>query len=374
MEKLEYFVNKLMAMRISILGMIYLLLLSFQTNAQLTVQHLLTNNRVNPIGVDDSLTRFSWQLSGNYRNIRQQAYQITVYDAQAKNKTVWFSGKVSSAQSVMVSVHLPKLTLNKRYSWKVQVWDEAGNTAISNEPAFFQTGLLQATNWKAQWIEAAPFADSVGRPSPLFRKTFPLNKKVAQATAYITAHGLYEAYINGKRVGDGKLTPGWAVYGSRLPYQAYDVTQHLQKGLNACGVMLGSGWYRGYIGFSNQRNFYGSDAALLMQIHIQYEDGNSEILATDQSWTCSTGEVRYAELYNGETIDHGKAKNGFSLPDYDAGDWQKVITARYPLQNLIATENELITQQEIIKPVKLMKTPAGETVIDFGQNLVGWVA
>ena len=109
MEKLEYFVNKLIAMRISILGVFYLLLVSLNTNAQLTVHHLLTNNRVNPIGVDDSLTRFSWQLSGNYRNIRQQAYQITIYDAQAKNNSFWFSGKVNSSQSVMVSVRLPKV-------------------------------------------------------------------------------------------------------------------------------------------------------------------------------------------------------------------------------------------------------------------------
>jgi len=374
MEKLEYFVNKLIAMRISILGVFCLLLVSIHTNAQLTVHHLLTNNRVNPIGVDDSLVRFSWQLAGNYRNIRQQAYQITIYDALNKNSSVWFSGKVNTSQSVMVSVRLPKIIANKRYSWKVQVWDETGNTAISTEPAYFQTGLLQASNWKAQWIEATPFADSVGRPSPLFRKSFPVNKKVTLATAYITAHGLYEAFINGKRVGDGKLTPGWTVYNSRLPYQAYDVTQHLQKGLNACGVMLGSGWYRGYIGFSNQKNFYGADAALLMQIHIQYDDGSSEMLVTDNSWTCSTGEVRNAELYNGETIDHRKANNGFSSPNFDAGNWQKVITAQHTLQNLVATENELITQQEIIKPIKLIKTPAGETVIDFGQNLVGWVA
>lgn len=374
MEKLEYFVNKLIAMRISILGVFCLLLVSIHTNAQLTVHHLLTNNRVNPIGVDDSLVRFSWQLAGNYRNIRQQAYQITIYDALNKNSSVWFSGKVNTSQSVMVSVRLPKIIANKRYSWKVQVWDETGNTASSTEPAYFQTGLLQASNWKAQWIEATPFADSVGRPSPLFRKSFPVNKKVTLATAYITAHGLYEAFINGKRVGDGKLTPGWTVYNSRLPYQAYDVTQHLQKGLNACGVMLGSGWYRGYIGFSNQKNFYGADAALLMQIHIQYDDGSSEMLVTDNSWTCSTGEVRNAELYNGETIDHRKANNGFSSPNFDAGNWQKVITAQHTLQNLVATENELITQQEIIKPIKLIKTPAGETVIDFGQNLVGWVA
>ena len=374
MQKLEYFVNKLIAMRISILGVFCLLMVCLHSNAQLTVHHLLTNNRINPIGVDDSLTRFSWQLSGNYKNIRQQAYQITVYDAQEKNATVWFSGKVNSSQSVMISVRLPKMIANKRYSWKVQVWDEAGNTSISTEAAFFQIGLFHASNWKAQWIEASPFADSIGRPSPLFRKTFPVNKKVTLATAYITAHGLYEAYINGKRVGDGKLTPGWTVYAARLPYQAYDVTQHLQKGLNACGVMVGSGWYRGYIGFSNQKNFYGTSVGLLMQIHIQYEDGSSEILGTDNSWTCSTGEVRYAELYNGETIDHTKTKAGFSMANYDAGNWQKVIPAQYSLQNLVATENELITQQEVIKPIKLMKTPAGETVIDFGQNLVGWVA
>lgn len=360
-------------MRISLFGVIICFFIALGSSAQLSVHHLLTNNRVNPLGLDDSLTRFSWQLSGNYRNIRQQAYQISVYSNEQPTRVFWTSGRVSSSQSVMVAYRGPQWKAASRYQWKVQVWDEAGNTALSTENAFFQTGLLNVANWKAQWIEPAVMADSAGRPSPLMRKTFQLSRKVKLATAYITAHGLYEAHLNGKRIGEGYLTPGWTVYPSRLAYQAYDVTNLLQKGSNALGVMLGSGWYRGLIGFSNQQNFYGSDLALLMQLNIQYEDGTTETIGTDQSWVCQTGDVRYAELYNGEIIDHRKEQLNWTSPLYKPNEWVGVRLVNHPVQNIIATENELITRHETIAPKRIIKTPAGETVIDFGQNLVGWV-
>lgn len=360
-------------MKISLLGVIGSFFIVLGASAQLSVQHLLTNNKVNPLGIEDSLTRFSWQLAGNYRNIRQQAYQISIYSADQPNRTFWTSGKINSAQSVMVNYRGPQFKAATRYQWKVQIWDEAGNSAVSMENAFFRTGLLNAANWKAKWIEPGLLADSIGRPSPLLRKSFTLTKKVTAATAYITAHGLYEAHLNGKKIGNGCLTPGWTAYPARLPYQVYDVTQQVQKGMNAVGVMLGSGWYRGLIGFSNQQNFYGKDLALLMQIIVEYEDGTTETIGTDQSWVCQTGEVRYAELYNGEIIDHRKEQPNWTAPSFQTNEWEGVRIANHPLQNICATENELITRHETISPKRIITTPAGETVIDFGQNLVGWI-
>ncbi len=360
-------------MKISLFGVLGSIMIGIGASGQLTVQHLLTNNKVNPLGIEDSLTRFSWQLAGNYRNIRQKAYQINLYSAEQPTRTFWTSGRINSTQSVMVNYRGPQLKAATRYQWKVQIWDEAGNSAVSTENAFFQTGLLNAANWKAKWIEPGLLADSIGRPSPLLRKSFTLAKKVKAATAYITAHGLYEAYLNGKKIGNGYLTPGWTAYPNRLPYQVYDVTQQLLKGANALGVMLGSGWYRGLIGFSNQQNFYGKDLALLMQVIVEYEDGTTETIGTDQSWVCQTGEVRYAELYNGEIIDHRKEQPNWTAPSFQTNEWEGVRIASYPLQNICATENELITRRETISPKRIIKTPAGETVIDFGQNLVGWV-
>src|SRR5690606_8886692 len=135
--------------------------------------------------------------------------------------------------------------------------------------------------------------DTVQRPSPVFRKEFSTQqgKQIAWATAYITAHGMYEAQLNGQRIGNAYLTPGWTAYHERLQYQVYDVTDLLQSRENALGVTLGSGWYRGYIGFAGQRNFYGDDIALLLQLDIRYTDGTSESVITDDSWKSFTGPI-----------------------------------------------------------------------------------
>jgi alpha-L-rhamnosidase len=233
--------------------------------------------------------------------------------------------------------------------------------------------LLNVSDWKAKWIEPGYEEDNAMRPSPMFRKQFSTNKKIVSATAYITAHGLYEAQINGKRVSDDYFTPGWTAYQKRLQYQVYDVTAMLAKGNNAIGVTLGNGWYRGVIGFSNNHDVYGKDIALLFQLTITYSDGTTENSISDDSWKSSTGVIRYAEIYNGETIDAREAKNGWTLAGYDDSKWTGVKVADHPMDVLVATYNETVKKKETFKPVRIFKTPKGEQVIDFGQNLVGWV-
>src|SRR5258708_27018885 len=157
----------------------------------------------------------------------------------------------------------------QKYIWQVRVWDNTGKASEWSAPASWQMGLLTPADWKAQWITPGFKEDSVNRPSPMFRKAFLLSKKVQSAIAYITAHGLYEAQINGRRVGDAYLTPGWTSYNKRLQYQAYDVTHLIRPGKNAIGVMLGSGWYRGYIGLIGQHHLYLEDLALLAHMVLQ---------------------------------------------------------------------------------------------------------
>jgi alpha-L-rhamnosidase len=233
--------------------------------------------------------------------------------------------------------------------------------------------LLNTADWKALWIEPGYQEDSVMRPSPLFRKLFNVDRKIVSATAYITAHGLYEAWINGKRIGNDYLTPGWTAYKTRLQYQVYDVTGLVAMGKNAIGVALGNGWYRGIIGFSNNHNVYGKDISLLMQVDISYSDGTSESIITNQYWKSSTGSIRYSEIYNGETIDAREEKKDWTLPGYNDAAWSGVKEAVHPMKTLLATYNEPVRKKETFKPVRIFKTPKGEQVIDFGQNLVGWV-
>lgn len=341
--------------------------------AQTSVSHLLTENKPNPIEVEEQAPRFSWQLSATQRNTMQTAYAIQVWEAGNKKNTVWNSGKIMSDQSVYVPYAGKALQSGKKYNWSVQVWDNHTVQAASSETGSFQMALLQNSDWKAKWIEPGYTEDSVMRPSPLFRKQFAANKKILSATAYITAHGLYEAQINGKRISDAYFTPGWTAYKKRLQYQAYDVTALLQKGANAIGVTLGSGWYRGVIGFSNNRNVYGKDIALLFQLTITYSDGSTEQVVSDDSWKSSTGAIRYSEIYNGETIDAREEKNGWALPGYDDSKWSGVKTATHPMNVLVATYNEPIRRKEVFQAKRIITTPSGEKVIDFGQNLVGWV-
>lgn len=339
--------------------------------AQVSTQNLLTENKRNPIGLDAAVPRFSWQLVSEKRNTVQTAYEIKL-SAADKSKN-WNSGKINSNQSVQVLYKGPALTSNTKYNWQVRVWDQSNAASDWSEQASFQTALLKAEDWSAKWIEPGFQEDSVLRASPLFRKSFATNKKIKSATVFITSHGLYEAHINGKRVGDAYLTPGWTAYQKRLQYQTYDVTDLLQKGKNAIGVALGSGWYRGTIGFSNNKNVYGKDIALLLQLNITYSDGSKEIICSDASWKSNTGSIRSSEIYNGETIDARQEKKGWTLPDYNDADWSGVHLGNQPMNTLIATENELVKKQEVFHPVKIFTTPKGERVIDFGQNLVGWV-
>jgi alpha-L-rhamnosidase len=353
------------------------LLLSFLTlfqpgRSQVTVSHLLTENMPDPIGLDCTQPRLSWQLDAPDRNEMQTAYELRVSDRPDGHGTIWESGKTTSDQSVQVPYGGPALAAGKTYFWQVRVWDNKGRTTPWSNSAKWQMGLLSPTDWTAQWITPGDGADP-GEASPILRTTFSARKGIASATVYITSHGLYEAQLNGRRIGDAWFTPGWTSYKRRLQYQAYDVTSLIHPGRNAIGAMLGNGWYRGYIGFQGQHNFYGSDLSLLLEMVIRYKDGRTDTVGSGPGWRSAQSDVLCSEIYNGETIDHRQAKEGWSLPDYEDAGWAAVRTEDFSKDNLVATGNEPVKKQEVLHAVKVLTTPRGETVIDFGQNLTGWV-
>ena len=345
----------------------------FVGNAQLKVGNLLCENLSNPLSLDVSQPRFSWQLLSGTRNIKQTAYELKVSEQASVKNVLWTSGKVPSNQSVHVPYGGKPLQSGKQYYWQVRVWDNDGKNSGWSETASWRMGLLNPSDWKASWISPGYTEDTVLRPCPIFRKQFNSSKKIRSAFAYITAHGLYEASINGKRIGGDYLTPGWTSYNKRLQYQAYDVTNLLQNGNNAIGVTLGSGWYRGHIGWVSYKNHYGRDIALLFQLDIQYADGSTAQVVSDDTWKSSTGSIRYSEIYHGETIDGRAEKSGWQNVGYNDSEWSGVRVMPFSKEVLIATYNEPIRKKEVFKPLKIFKTPKGEQVIDFGQNLVGWV-
>lgn len=258
------------------------------------------------------------------------------------------------------------LTSDTRYTWQVRVWDDRGKASAWSRPAFWRTGLFDVGEWQARWIEPAVSDDLAA----MFRRTFRVTKPVAEATVYVTAHGIYEASVNGHRVSDDLLTPGWTAYKKRLQYQAYDITPLVVRGDNAIGVTVAKGWWLSKLPWSREFN-YGDKYGLLAQIVLRYKDGTKEVIATDDTWRASTGEVSYGNLYDGETIDLNRRQKGWNTPSFDDASWASVQVADTSLDNLTASVSPAVRVIETFKPVKIFTTPSGARVIDFGQNISG---
>jgi alpha-L-rhamnosidase len=354
----------------------FIALLSFQSLSQkLQVTALTTEHQNNPIGIDVRTPRFSWKIVSQQNDVMQTSYEIRVGEETSKidvKKNIWQSGKVQSDQSVLVPYAGPVLKSKKRYFWQVRTTDNKGNTSLWSEVKFFETGMLQPSDWKASWIEPDIASDSVGQPAPLLRREFNL-KVVKSARLYITAHGIYEAHINGTRVGNQYLTPGWTSYGKRLQYQVYDVTNLVRSGANATGVILGDGWYRGHLAWENNKNIYGKKVGVLYQLEVTYANGDVEVITSDDKWKSSTGPFVKNGIYYGENYDARLEKTGWTESGYKDSDWKGVKVTNESKDNLIASYGPPVTKHEVFKPVKIFKTPKGETVVDFGQNLVGWI-
>lgn len=342
----------------------------------LQVFGLTTEYLHNPIGIDSPRPRLSWKLRSPNRGTVQQSYEIRVgerlNDLIKDKNAVWRSGMTVSDQSVLADYQGPDLEAGKRYYWQVRITDNLNKTSAWGEAAYWQMGLLNKSNWTARWIGTFT-GDTIPGPSPCFRKEFSTTKTLKSATAYITAHGIYEAWLNGQRVGKDLFTPGWTSYHKRLLYQSYDVTALIRNGTNTAGFMLGDGWYRGNMGFEGKHGYYGNQLSGLMQLILDYTDGTRQVIGTDQSWKYRKGPVRYSDIYNGETYDARLELGRWSQNDYPDGGFKPAIVLPAGPEKLEASISPLAAKHEEFKPLRILKTPKGETVIDFGQNLVGWV-
>ena len=335
--------------------------------AQTSVTSLKVNRMSSPQGVADSTPSLSWIIENPSRGIVQTAYEISVYEGSQR---IWNTGKVVSDTSTGVEYAGPALKSGTRYQWQVRVWDNTGKASKWSARAEWLSGMLSPSEWQAKWIEPT----EQGSASPLLRREFTLSKPVASAVAYITAHGMYEAAINGAKVGDALYAPGWTSYHHRLQYQAYDVTDMLVKGKNAFGLMLGQGWYHSVLGWaadSGRTTYQIKTMGALAQIVVKYKDGTQEIISTDNEWKSSTGEILLSTIYDGETVDARKAQKGWTTAGFDDTAWQKVRVADYSLSDLVPSESEPVVKHKVMKPVAVITTPKGEKVLDFGQNLVG---
>ena len=341
-----------------------------------TISHLTCEYRINPLGIDLRQPRLSWQLQSQRRGARQTAYQILVASTEAglNNSLLWDSGKIESDQSVHVPYGGSSLASGQRAHWKVRVWDETG-TATESSSAWWEMGLLERTDWEAQWI-GAPFwgGPRTPSPAPYLRKEFALQKPFITARLYATSIGFYECELNGVRVGDALLTPGWTDYFQRIQYQAYDVTELLRSGPNAFGAILGDGWGVGHIAWMG-RQHYADRPQFLAQIVVTYSNGSQEIVATDKNWKVTQGPILEADMLMGESYDARREMTGWSNPGYDAAAWWPVDVFADRGAALVATNGPTVRRQETLRPVSIHAVPAlrPRWVFDLGQNMVGWV-
>ncbi len=311
---------------------------------------LRTEYLVNPVGIDIPNPRVFWNCEGG---VKQTAYRVV--------SEKWDTGKVESDS--MHARYPLTLVSGERVNYKVKLWDENGNEGEWSEPAFFEMGLLRAAHWRAKWITGDYTVDKKRRyPVDCFRKTFSLSGGVKKARLYITACGLYSAEINGVRV-SAPLAPGLTDYRKRVQYQTYDVTSLLREGKNAVTAELSDGWYRGSVGAWGLRNQYGAETKLLAQLEIVYSDGHKETVVTDESWSWSgDGPVRFADNKDGEVFDARMS------PSYSGG----AKVASHPVVPT-ASNNVPVAEKETFTGT-LSVTPGGKKLIDFGQNIAGYVS
>jgi alpha-L-rhamnosidase len=330
------------------------------------IEHLLDT-----LGIGIDRPRLSWTVKTESRDWLQTGYEIESYDPDGNLRDQ--TGRIESDRSVLVPWPFAPLASREQLSVRVRVWDKDGSVSEWSDAVSIEAGLLSVSDWNARFISPAWKEDTArSNPSPYLRREFELRAAIKSARLYITSLGLYEAQINGKVVGDHVLSPGWTVYDERLRYQIFDVTTMLNSGKNAIGAILGDGWFRGRIGFGGgQRNVYGKELALLAQLEVQYDDGSSERIVSDENWRAATGPILLNGIYDGEIYDARLEHSGWSLPGFDDAKWSPVRTAKWNMDALEAPLHPPVRRIETLAPVSVHQSPSGKTIVDFGQNLVG---
>jgi len=340
--------------------------------------HLRCEYLENPLGIDERQPRLSWWLDAEHRRgARQTAYQILASSAPGGEADLWDSGKVVSDGSIHVAYAGKPLRSRQRVWWRVRAWDERGRPGESSERTWWEMGLLERNDWRAQWIMGTLVGGRwTSVPAPYLRKTFFVGARVTRARLYATALGVYEAQLNGQRVGDLQLAPGWTDYRKRVNYQAFDVTPLLVVGDNTLGAILGDGWYCGHVAWRG-RQLYGDRPKFLAQLVIEYLDGRIDVIGTDSTWKFAYGPLLEADLLMGESYDARLEFAGWDKPGFDDRGWQAARVANGNGIALDAMRGPPIRVQHSFKGRLLNESsPRAQSRVrryDFGQNLVGRV-
>ena len=291
-------------------------------NGGTLLKHLCCEYEVDPLGIGARQPRLSWILESSARGQRQTAYQIQVASSAerlvAGEFDVWDSGRVCSRQAVHVAYAGRALRSRERCWWRVTVWDK-DDIPVTSDSAWWEMGLLEEAEWSSPWITLTlPDAEEQPGAGQHLRTRFNLEKPIRQARLYATALGVYEAYLNGCRVGDHVFAPGWTQYHIRVMVQTYDVSALLRSGPNALGVLLGEGWYCGHVGMAGRACYGSTRPAFRAQLILDYEDGTREVIGTG-SWArpmtragnCPAGTRQTMTTRRGRLSRCGRRRRGW---------------------------------------------------------------
>ena len=323
-----------------------------------------------PFGIGEDRPRLSWQVRTETPDWVQTAYELELGPDEAQLASY---GRIGSAGQLLQPWPAPALHSRQRVAARVRVWGNAGDGPSEWSPvSYVEAGLLKSADWQAAMIRTArDEASGSIEPAARLSRTFEVSGPVASARLYASAHGVYVASINGRRVGRDILAPGWTSYHHRLRYQSYDVTDYLQPGTNVIGLEVADGWWRGYLGFQGKRNTYGDRTAVIAQLEMSDDGGNVTVIGTDSAWLAGRSPVLAADLYVGETYDARLAGGGWAGSG-DA-DLEPVVEEAFDAAVLVAPDGPPVRATEERAVAAVLTSPSGKTILDFGQNLVGRV-
>ena len=344
--------------------------------AGLQVGQLLCEYQANPLGLDNAQPALAWKLKADGPDARQTAYQVLVASSPENLRRevgdLWDSGKVVSDATVQIRYAGRPLPSRLVCYWKARAWDQAGAPTKWSAVATWEMGLLDKAKWEGQWI--ARNTNTTEQPLPLFRREFTVAGKVRSARLYISGLGYAEARLNGAKVGDHHLDPGYTRYDKRVLYVTHDVTAQLNLGVNALGVLLGNGWYN-----VQPKAAWNFDAApwraaprLLASLQIDYADGHTETIGTDAKWKCAAGPILANTIYGGELYDARLEQAGWDTAGFADQAWDAVQLVAAPLGRLAAQSLPPIRADKVLRAAKITEPRPGVFVFDFGQNLAGY--
>jgi len=366
-----------------VMGVLMLLtIVSCKNNNSTLVPNNLTVSEQfkNPKGFYDAKPSFSWKLPQGVQT--QMAYRIVAAssaDLLPNKADVWNSGKIESDQSLYVKYAGSELTSRQKVYWQIQFWDENGKKSAWSEVAHFELGLLKNADWQGQWISIPhdqlvekDYRNSLLFPAQYFRKEIVLEKPINQARLYVTAKGVYEAYINGEKVGDDILPPGWVPYREYIPTLTYDVTDMLKEGKNTIAFAVAEGWYAGKIYLRGRKKKHGQTPSLLCQLELEQGDEKT-VIVSDEDWKVTKdGPIRVAKIYDGETYNAHYELGEWDQNDYDDSQWHKAQTTALDTAVLLQPKRfETVKNREVLEVKSIHQPSENVAVFNMGQNNVG---